>query len=205
MKQITLFILLIVILQSCQPEDSMTPQGLKGYLREYGTNNPIPNANIYLLHPIDNFSTAQYQSIAQAETNEHGYFEIPDTYHATLFYAVGDSHYIDLGVSNTNTIQASELVQNFYLYGKSWVTFSIQDTGQVTLIAGIQLYPFSSLSDQLYVLYDQHPWQTIPALGLAANRIAYQIDYADGTSGPITYLNFTNAAPQDTLAVPIFI
>ncbi|MEY4331014.1 MAG: hypothetical protein RL609_1762 [Bacteroidota bacterium] len=204
MKRIFITLMSFMILQACQPDSPNNPSGLKGYLREYGTDNPIVNGQVYLLRYSDYSTSGQYQSTAQTTTNAQGYFEIEDTHDASLFYAKAGDQHIDLGVNTSSTFTPGETIRTFYLYGKAWTRFAIQDTGEVNAIAGISVYPMSNLSMSQYILNDVTPSVVLPALGLASNQVAYQVNFADGTQGPFTYLNFLNAAPQDTLAVSIF-
>jgi len=204
MKRILFSLSTLLVLQSCQPDAPTHPFGLKGYLREYGTDVPIANGQVYLLRN-DTYSTSgHYQSVVQTTTNAQGYFEVEDSHNASLFYAKAGSNHIDLGIQAGSTFSPGEQVQTFYLYGKAWTKFAIQDTGQMTSLAGVSLYPMSNLSISQFILNGEAPSVVLPALGLASNQVAYQINYADGSVGPFTYMNFLNAAPQDTLSVSIF-
>lgn len=204
MKRILFTLSTLLVLQSCRPDAPANPFGLKGYLREYGTDVPIANGQVYLLRNDTYNTSGNYQSVVQTTTNAQGYFEIEDSHNASLFYAKAGSNHIDLGVQAGSTFSPGDRVQTFYLYGKAWTRFAIQDTGEVSNLAGISLYPLSNLTMSQYILNNEAPVVVLPALGLASNQIAYQVNYADGSVGPFTYMNFLNAAPQDTLAVSIF-
>ncbi len=204
MKRILIALSTLLVLQSCQPEAPSQPFGLKGYLREYGTDVPIANAQVYLLRNDTYNTSGNYQSVVQVTTNAQGYFDIDDTHDASLFYAKAGNNHIDLGVQAGSVFTPGETIQTFYLYGKAWTRFAIQDTGQVNSIAGVSLYPLSNLSQTQYILNNASNQIVLPALGLASNQVAYQVNYADGTVGSFTYMNFLNAAPQDTLSVSIF-
>jgi hypothetical protein len=200
--QIFFFLTLVV---GCTPGDPVIAD-YQGRLLEYGTEEPVDNADVKLLKPVFSGPTGSgsYETIWSGKTDHNGVFTTQWSNEMQLGYFVGDSSFFDLGPSQASWVEGDQSMQTFFLMGKSCLKLNIQDTGQINNIALVELFPFSPLqSSTVNVPLNSFPYYTTVFSNYPLS-LSYRLHYTDGSQGAFSTLSFLTSSKGDTTQAVLY-
>jgi len=193
----------LTLVAGCTPGDPVIAD-YQGRLLEYGTEEPVFNADVKLLKPVFSGPSGMgsYETVWNGKTDQNGVFTTQWTEEMQLGYFVADSSYFDLGPSQASWVESDQRMQTFFLMGKSYLKLSIQDTGQINNLAFFELFPFSPLqSSTINVPVNSFPFYSSVFSNYPLS-LSFRMHYLDGSQGEFTTQSFlTNSRGDTTEAV----